>query len=60
MGPKFHPGRSRSRLARWARRPSPRLGVCRNLEPHFPEVGAGGTAPMLRSALWGAPNFCRL
>eukprot|EP00969_Alexandrium_andersonii_P144690 6398276-Alexandrium_andersonii.AAC.1 len=49
---------SRSQLARRARRPSPRLGVCRHSEPRCPEAGSGGAAlraapPALGSALRG-------
>eukprot|EP00969_Alexandrium_andersonii_P156690 6926969-Alexandrium_andersonii.AAC.1 len=52
--------RSPSQLARRAKRSSPRLGVCGNSEPHFPEAGAGGAAPpALGSALWGAPKLSR-
>eukprot|EP00969_Alexandrium_andersonii_P207908 9183927-Alexandrium_andersonii.AAC.1 len=61
----MQPGRSRSQLARRAKRPSLRLETCRNSEPHFPEAGVLRTAPpalaagrcsLLESE---APNLCR-
>eukprot|EP00969_Alexandrium_andersonii_P132169 5844549-Alexandrium_andersonii.AAC.1 len=56
--------RDRSQLARRAKWPFPRLGSCRNSEPHSPEEGAASATlhaahPSLGSASWGAPNFRR-
>eukprot|EP00969_Alexandrium_andersonii_P267261 11810649-Alexandrium_andersonii.AAC.1 len=56
--PKVQPGRSRSQLARRAKWPSLRFGICRDSEPRSPEAGTGGAAlravPLaLGSALWG-------
>ena len=62
---KIQPGRSRSQLARRAKRPSPRLEISRNSKsPHNADPSAGGAArsaaPQAPASEKRAPNFCRL